>query len=344
MNTAPFVSAAWVDGYQSNRDYKLTEIFSWFDADGAQDLKSVSVEFTGQQSDSHVFLPTGKLAKGITSLTPAAAEQAKLHTSAQGEAQFLLHVKVTDAKGASAHARVVSSGGASDTIKIAYAAESGHDVYFGGGGNDTFDGTLAIGAALFASPAATFTAVNGGAGLDRMKVSGTRDSFKLQKGMGEGEYQLQSKSLPQTLQLRHVERLEFGDQKVTLQWDDNCARASKLVSALFGKSALADKEIVGKVLTRFDQGYTYAQVAEAAIADPKFKALAGSTSNSNYVKLVYKNVTGKDAPASEHAFYTQLLDQGQFTQASISVFAAECGANQYNVDLVGLAQSGLSYV
>ena len=89
---------------------------------------------------------------------------------------------------------------------------------------------------------------------------------------------------------------------------------------------------------------SFADLVSLAIGSDAFLGLAHSRSNTDFVKLVYKNVTGIAAPVTDLSYYVGLLDSGAYTQASLAVIACQTALNTASVDLVGLASSGLDYI
>ena len=84
-----------------------------------------------------------------------------------------------------------------------------------------------------------------------------------------------------------------------------------------------------------------------AVSTDAFWSLAGDLarhSNTAFVKAVYKNVMGVDAPAGDLNYFVGLLDSGAFTQASLGVLACQTVFNTGSADLVGLASQGLDYI
>jgi serralysin len=80
-----------------------------------------------------------------------------------------------------------------------------------------------------------------------------------------------------------------------------------------------------------------------ALGTDLFAQLAGSRSNADFVRLVYRNVVGRDADAAALATFTGLLDSGAATQAELAVLACRSDFNTGSVELVGLADTGLAY-
>ena len=66
--------------------------------------------------------------------------------------------------------------------------------------------------------------------------------------------------------------------------------------------------------------------------------------NAQVVNLLYSNVAGVQPSAAQSAPYVSELNSRIETQASLGILASEHPQNAANIDLVGLAQTGLVYV
>jgi hypothetical protein len=97
-------------------------------------------------------------------------------------------------------------------------------------------------------------------------------------------------------------------------------------------------------LSLFGIGMTYEAVAAVAVGTAEFAQLAGSHTNSDFVRLVFSNVVGRPPVTDELNTYVGLLNNGVYTQATLAVAAAETLQNQQNIVLTGLQQNGLDYV
>lgn len=62
------------------------------------------------------------------------------------------------------------------------------------------------------------------------------------------------------------------------------------------------------------------------------------------VDLLYTHVVGAAPDALTRKSFTDLLDNGVYSVASLGVLAANTDLNKTNVDLVGLAKTGLAYL
>jgi hypothetical protein len=67
-------------------------------------------------------------------------------------------------------------------------------------------------------------------------------------------------------------------------------------------------------------------------------------SGPSVVCTLYKNLAGSLAPQSISDEYEGMLDRGSMTSTELGIAVADHGLNATNIDLVGLAQTGIEYV
>ena len=67
-------------------------------------------------------------------------------------------------------------------------------------------------------------------------------------------------------------------------------------------------------------------------------------SNTDEVNLLYQNLVGALPSAADLDYWTGTIASGQFTQASLAVMAADHSLNTANVNLTGLALTGIEFV
>ena len=143
------------------------------------------------------------------------------------------------------------------------------------------------------------------------------------------------------LTLKAVERIVFSDQAIAYDLQGHAGQVAKTLGAVFGKTAVTNKEYAGIGLYFVDDlNYTYANLLNLAIN----AKLGSKPSNDQIVDMLYTNVVGTAPDAATRKSFTDLLDNGTFTVASLGVLAAETDLNKANINLVGLAQSGLEYL
>ncbi|HSW09202.1 S8 family serine peptidase [Aquabacterium sp.] len=187
--------------------------------------------------------------------------------------------------------------------------------------------------------------LDGGAGVDLARYTGLRASFDVQRGATE--WTITDRSGAEGLDtLLGIERLAFGDAAIAYDTGaaDHGGQVAQILRALFGSSFLANPLYVGIGLDLLDQGISYGELVALAIGTGVFEQLAGSRSNTDFVKLVYRNVVGSPADAASLAEYTGLLDSGVFTQAALGQLACQAMLNVQSVELAGLAQTGIEYL
>jgi len=198
------------------------------------------------------------------------------------------------------------------------------EMIVGGGGNDILDG---------------------GGGTDTAVYTGSRNTYSLNRNgptwlVADGTAYRDGNDM-----ISNIERLQFSDTKVALDLgvSQSGGDAALLIGAVFGKSSLADKSLVGQVLTFFDSGYGMWDAANALVNAGIMDNFAGGASTTAYVNMIYKAVVGQTATAADTATLAALIDNGVYTKANFLVFVAEHQVNQINVDLVGLQQTGMQY-
>jgi serralysin len=69
----------------------------------------------------------------------------------------------------------------------------------------------------------------------------------------------------------------------------------------------------------------------------------GSTTNDAVVSTLWRNVVGSDANAEQKTPYIKMLTDGM-KFGDLVVLAADTSFNTTNINLVGLAQTGIEYI
>ena len=218
-----------------------------------------------------------------------------------------------------------------------------------GSGNDTISNTLVLTDDEIHTGAGNDTInagsgsdlLYGGQGIDLAIYGGIRRSYTLVHTASG--YEVKS-PLEGTDQLTAVERLAFADTRVALDLDGNAGITAKIIGAVFGKTYLSNKAFVGIGLQLLDDGISYPDLVSLAIGTDLFAQLAGSRSDADFVKLVYRNVVGAAPSRADLDYFVGLLDTDAFTQSSLALLACETDMNRINVDLVGLINTGIEFL
>jgi hypothetical protein len=186
--------------------------------------------------------------------------------------------------------------------------------------------------------------IDGGAGLDWATYEGSRSRYEV-SSLGSGDYRVAvlDGSSEGTDTLESVERLKFADTNVALDLFGHAGTVAKILGAVFGKQYVANKDVVGIGLSLLDGGMSYADLVALAVSTDVFAELAGSRSNVDFVNFVYENIVGSQPGQADLSHYVDLLNTGVHTQASLAYLACETDLNKLNIDLVGLAGTGIEY-
>jgi len=178
--------------------------------------------------------------------------------------------------------------------------------------------------------------INGYEGIDTFYVNGRREEFEL---LSNQNWILRDKTglFGQDV-LQQVERVRFDDRKIAIDISGNAGQLAKLLGAVFGKTALTNKEYVGIGLSLLDGGMSYQDLAALAVSVTK------KTSSSDICTLLWTNVFGKAPSTADVAPFKALLDSGQMSIGGLAALAADTSFNTTNINLVGLSQTGIEYV
>ncbi|MBK9572636.1 MAG: calcium-binding protein [Rhodoferax sp.] len=239
---------------------------------------------------------------------------------------FSLGAYVENLTLAAAAGNLSGTGNALDNVLL---GNEGHNSFTGAGGNDNIDG---------------------GAGADTAVYSGKRAEFTVSK-TSTGLSVVDSRGSDGTDTLTNIERLQFADARVAI--DTGAAQSAGgtalLIGAVLGQGALAAKKpLVGAVLDLIDQGYSFQTLSGAVMRLDIWGLLANggatSASNTQIASYLLTTVNGTTPDATTlNAAVTALDSETGAAQGTFLWHLAESAANQQQVNLVGLAQSGLTY-
>jgi hypothetical protein len=142
-----------------------------------------------------------------------------------------------------------------------------------------------------------------------------------------------------TIELRNTERIWFSDISLALDTEHNqsAGTTAKILGAVFGKESLSNKNYVGIGLNFLDAGWTYDNLAALALD------AAGAKTNDQIVSLLWTNVIGTQPTTADKAPYIALLENGM-SAGALAHLAADTSFNITNINLVGLAQTGIEYI
>jgi len=184
--------------------------------------------------------------------------------------------------------------------------------------------------------------LDGGAGLDTAVYSGNMGSFSILQTTA-GYTVKDTLALEGTDTWISIERAQFADKKLAFDMSGSAGNAAKIIAAALGTEFLkpAYDAVKGTVISMFDSGTTLRQLATSIVGLDAFIQMEGSNSNTDFVKFIYKNVTGSAATSEQAQSLVAYMLDNKMAQGDFLATVAEL---HLNVDLVGLAKSGFEYV
>ena len=190
-----------------------------------------------------------------------------------------------------------------------------NDTFKGQAGTDLFDGGLGTDSVVYSGPLVQYT----------VNKSGSRYIVSEPTGSDGTDY------------LTNIERLKFKDKFIAIDLDGNAGTTAKILGAVFGKESVSNKSYVGIGLSFLDAGWTYDNLA-ALVLDA-----AGAKTNDQIVSLLWTNVIGTKPTAADKQPFIALLENGM-SAGALAHLAADTSFNTTNINLVGLAQTGIEYI
>lgn len=137
-----------------------------------------------------------------------------------------------------------------------------------------------------------------------------------------------------------VERLAFSDVSLAFDVDDNAGQVYRLYQAAFARTP--DLPGLGGWITAMDSGQSLDQVAAAFAASEEFLNLYGATtSNEEFVTLLYLNALGRAPDGAGLDYWTNQIGSGLQTRAQVLAQFSESNENKEAV--AGKIAGGIFY-
>lgn len=146
----------------------------------------------------------------------------------------------------------------------------------------------------------------------------------------DGEVQIYTS---ETISRRKVPEGKF----IAYDINNNAGKTAKILGAVIGKDGLQNKTYVGIGLSLLDKGMSYSDLGALALT------AVGATTNDAVVSTLWRNVIGTEATSAIKAPYIKMLTDGMKV-GDLVVLAADTSFNTTNINLVGLAQTGIEYL
>ncbi|RIX46880.1 MAG: hypothetical protein D3M94_09250 [Rhodocyclales bacterium GT-UBC] len=156
-------------------------------------------------------------------------------------------------------------------------------------------------------------------------------TFKPTMGSGSSG-QLAKENMSQIVSVQNIETIRFSDSAIRLDSGGNSAKTMEFIGTV-APSLLNDLAVRREILKFFDSGYSMESLCQLAL-----NAKLVPTTNEALAAAVFQNVVGSAAPAGTVKALVDYIDT--HSQANFLATVAEM---HLNVDVVGIAQSGMSY-
>lgn len=175
--------------------------------------------------------------------------------------------------------------------------------------------------------------ISGGSGLNTVVMGDDKANTKL---VQSGNSWIVTGSTSSAT-LNDVQRVTLSDTSVALDVGGNAGTTAKILGAVFGKDAVKNKAYVGIGLDLLDKGNTsFEKLAELALG------ASGAKTSEEIVTKLWTNLMGTAPTPADKAPFVKMLENGT-TPGALCKLAAESSINVANIDLVGLAKTGIEF-
>ena len=181
---------------------------------------------------------------------------------------------------------------------------SSADTFISGDGNDKFTG-------------------NGG--LDVAQMHGNRSNYDITTFNGTTTVR-DSTLIDGIDTMIGISRIQFSDQTIAFDIDDNAGQVYRLYQAAFDR--VPDQAGLGDWIKGMDSGMGLSQVATGFINSAEFQALYGSNpTNAQFVTLLYDNVLHRTPDEGGYAYWMEQL-AGGMTREDVLIGFSESTENK----------------
>lgn len=181
--------------------------------------------------------------------------------------------------------------------------------------------------------AITKVKLDGGAGIDTWVADKKSSAYQIK--IANSEFTAISNF--EQVTSKNVERIKFIDKSMATDLNGNAGTTAKILGSVFGRESVSNKNYVGIGLHFLDAGWTYDNLAGLALD------AAGAKTNDQIVSLLWTNVIGTKPTATDKQPFIALLENGM-SAGALAHLAADSSFNTTNINLVGLAQTGIEYI
>jgi hypothetical protein len=229
---------------------------------------------------------------------------------------------------------IVAAGAGDDRISIAGGGGDLHVV--AGAGNDT---VVVLG---------DEHAIDGGAGVDTVRLQGVRSAYVVQKVAAPDGLPIPASGPVYTVTAKNgatqtlidVERITFADKTVALDVDGNGGAAYRLYQAAFNRTP--DAAGLGFWINAIDHGMLLRDVAQGFVGSAEFRTTYGSNPSSlDFVTQLYQNILHRAPESGGLAYWTSVLDNKTASMADVLAGLSDSAENK--AGLVGVIGNGFAY-
>lgn len=179
---------------------------------------------------------------------------------------------------------------------------------------------------------------NGKEGLDTIKYRESLSSISIDTS---GDGFVVTTLMSGIDRVENIERLEFLDMGIALDFEGSAGYAYRLYQAAFDR--MPDSSGIGYWINRMDSGSTLEEVSDCFIHSQEFRGLYGdSPCAGEFVRHLYDNVLHREPDVSGYEYWVSQIEDEGMSNAEVLLRFADSQENRISV--FGAMEDGIEYV
>ena len=178
----------------------------------------------------------------------------------------------------------------------------------------------------------------GGTGVNTLVFPDTFSKYAI-SNLGNNNFNVSYSTNGSVDTIQSFSRLQFQDKGLAYDLSGAAGQVAKILGAVYGPSAVSNSTFVGIGLGYTNQGMSYSNLISLALN----AKLGSGFTNAQEVTLLFQNLAHTNPSAADLITWTNQISNGTYTQTSLAQFACDNAINTNNINLTGLAQTGLAY-
>jgi len=178
--------------------------------------------------------------------------------------------------------------------------------------------------------------VDGGAGVDLIKIQGNREHWQLNRS--GVDISITHSITNETKLVKNFERIEFSDSAYA--FGESAVFSYKLLSLFLEGELSQNPEFLELLLNLLDDGITKASIVDQALN----YTLGNDPTPEAIVKMIFRNLIGSEASEEDLQYYSDMMRSGSMTSNSFITMVLEHPITSELLEISSVSSSGILFL